>query len=140
MLRSALKRLEKTAGVSILAAFEHEFQLKLPSGQLGEGFGRAGFEHQRELCETIITQIDAAGLQSDSIMKEYGPEQYEVVIGPEEAMRAADAAVIVREIVRSSARHLGEEATFAPIRDPSSVGNGVHIHICLLYTSPSPRD
>ena len=129
VLSSALKRLEKTAGVSVLAAFEHEFQLKSPSGHLGEGFGRAGFEQQRELCETIITQIDAAGLKSDSIMKEYGPEQYEVVIGPEEAMRAADAAVIVREIVRSSARHLGEEATFAPIRDPSSVGNGVHIHI-----------
>ena len=129
VLRSALKRLEKTAGVYVLAAFEHEFQLKSQSGLLGEGFGRVGFEKQRELCETIITQIEAAGLRSDSIMKEYGPEQYEVVIGPEEGVRAADAAVIIREIGRSTARHLGEEATFAPIRDPSSVGNGVHIHI-----------
>lgn len=129
VLRSALNRLEKIAGVFAFAAFEHEFQLKSSSGLLGEGFGRAGFESQRELCEAIITQIEAAGLRSDSIMKEYGPEQYEVVIGPEEGIRAADAAVIVREIVRSTARHLGEEATFAPIRDPSSVGNGVHIHI-----------
>ena len=129
ILRSALKRLEKTAGVYVVAAFEHEFQLKSHSGLLGEGFGRAGFEHQRELCETIVTQIEATGLQPDSIMKEYGPEQYEIVIGPEDGMRAADAAVIVREIVRSSARHLGEEATFSPILDPSSVGNGVHIHM-----------
>jgi len=129
VLRSALNRLEKIAGVYTFAAFEHEFQLKSFSGLLGEGFGRAGFENQRELCEAIITQIEAAGLRSDSIMKEYGPEQYEVVIGPEEGIRAADAAVIVREIVRSTARHLGEEATFAPIRDPSSVGNGVHVHI-----------
>ena len=129
VLRSALKRLEKTTGVSVLAAFEHEFQLKSQSGLLGEGFGRAGFEKHRELCETIVTQIEAAGLRTDSIMKEYGPEQYEVVIAPEKGLRAADAAVIVREIVRSTARHLGEEATFTPIRDPSSVGNGVHIHI-----------
>ena len=129
VLRSALNRLEKIAGVYAFSAFEHEFQLKSSSGLLGEGFGRAGFENQRELCEAIIRQIEATGLRTDSIMKEYGPEQYEVVIGPEEGIRAADAAVIVREIVRSTARHLGEEATFAPIRDPSSVGNGVHVHI-----------
>ena len=88
VLRSALNRLEKIAGVSAFTAFEHEFQLKSSSGLLGEGFGRAGFESQRELCEAIITQIEAAGLRSDSIMKEYGPEQYEVVIGPEEGIRS----------------------------------------------------
>ena len=139
LLRSALSRLENIAGVYALTAFEHEFQLKSPSSLLGEGFGRAGFEEQRELCETIITQIDAAGLKSDSIMKEYGPDQYEVVIAPEVGVRGADAAVIVREIVRSAARHLGQEATFTPIRDPSSVGNGVHIHISFRDADGLPK-
>ncbi|MEM6986766.1 MAG: glutamine synthetase family protein [Pseudomonadota bacterium] len=132
LLKSALDRLERVAGVSLLAAFEHEFQVKGDSGQTGEGYGRAGFEAQRVLCERLMATIAAAGLSPDSIMKEYGPNQYEVVIGPEQGVRAADAAVIVRELVRSAARSVGERATFAPILDPASVGNGVHIHMSFL--------
>ena len=139
LLRSALNRLQEVAGVKLLAAFEHEFQMKSKSGLTGEGFGRSGFEHQRDLCESIIAQISAAGLKPDSIMKEYGPEQYEVVIGPEIGIRAADAAVIVREITRSTARFLNEEATFTPIRDPKSVGNGVHIHMSFLDLEGNPQ-
>ncbi|MDG1937009.1 MAG: glutamine synthetase family protein [Paracoccaceae bacterium] len=139
LLRSALNRLQEVAGVKLLAAFEHEFQMKSKSGLTGEGFGRSGFEHQRDLCESIIAQISAAGLKPESIMKEYGPEQYEVVIGPEIGIRAADAAVIVREITRSTARFLNEEATFTPIRDPKSVGNGVHIHMSFLDLEGNPQ-
>ena len=139
LLRSALNRLQEVAGVKLLAAFEHEFQMKSKSGLAGEGFGRSGFEHQRVLCESIVAQITAAGLKPDSIMKEYGPEQYEVVIGPEVGIRAADAAVMVREITRSTARFLNEEATFTPIRDPKGVGNGVHIHMSFLDLMGNPK-
>ena len=139
LLRSALNRLQEVAGVKLLAAFEHEFQMKSKSGLAGEGFGRSGFEHQRDLCESIVAQITAAGLKPDSIMKEYGPEQYEVVIGPEVGIRAADAAVMVREITRSTARFLNEEATFTPIRDPKGVGNGVHIHMSFLDLMGNPK-
>ena len=138
ILRKALTRLHKVSGLKLRAAFEHEFQLKSKSGLEGEGFGRAGFERHRALCETIVTHITGAGLKLDSIMKEYGPEQYEVVIAPEEGVKAADAAVIVREIVRSVARQMGEEATFSPICDPSSVGNGVHIHMSFADESGAP--
>lgn len=137
-LKSALTRLEKLGGVRLLAAFEHEFQLKGESSLVGEGFGRNGFEAQRKLCEALMTQIEAAGLSPDSIMKEYGPDQYEVVIGPDEGMRAADAAVILRELTRAVARAHGEEVTFTPIRDPASVGNGVHIHMSFLNPDGSP--
>lgn len=139
LLRSALNRLQEVAGVKLLAAFEHEFQMKSESGLAGEGFGRSGFEHQHDLCESIVAQITAAGLKPDSIMKEYGPEQYEVVIGPEVGIRAADAAVMVREITRSTARFLNEEATFTPIRDPKGVGNGVHIHMSFLDLMGNPK-
>ena len=71
-------------------------------------------------------------------MKEYGPNQYEVVIAPEEGLRAADAAVILRELTRSTARACGEEATFSPIRDPANVGNGVHIHMSFLNKDNTP--
>ena len=138
ILKSALARLEELSGVKLISAFEHEFQLKDGAELIGEGFGRTGFEMQRQLCETLMQQIKAAGLTPDSMMKEYGPNQYEVVIAPEEGVRAADAAVILRELTRSTARAHGEEATFTPIRDPASVGNGVHIHMSFLHADNTP--
>lgn len=138
LLKAALARLEKVAGVRLLAAFEHEFQLKSDLNLVGEGYGRNGFEVRRIFCETLMSQLAAAGLTPDTIMKEYGPNQYEVVIGPEEGIRAADAAVMIRELTRSTARHLGDAATFTPIRDPASVGNGVHIHMSFLDQNGEP--
>jgi len=138
ILKSALSRLEHLSGVRLISAFEQEFQLKRELGLIGEGFGRSGFEMHRPLCETLIEQIHAAGFSPDSIMKEYGPNQYEVVIAPEEGVRAADAAVIIKELTRSTARFHGEDATFTPIRDPASVGNGVHMHMSFLNADNSP--
>ena len=83
LLKSALDRLDRVAGVRLLAAFEHEFQIKSGSPLVGEAYGRGGFEANRALCEALMSQIAAAGLTPDTIMKEYGPNQYEVVIGPE---------------------------------------------------------
>ena len=138
LLRSALARLERVAGLRLLAAFEHEFQLKSGTGHDGEAYGRTGFEMRREFCESLLAHVEAAGLSPDTVMKEYGSSQFEVTIDPEEGVRAADAAVILRELVRSAARHAGETATFTPIRDPASVGNGVHVHMSLLDRSGEP--
>jgi len=138
LLRIALDRLQRVGGVSLLAAFEHEFQLVGGDPLPNEAYTRAGFEAQRGLCETLMAQIAEAGLQPDSIMKEYGPNQYEVVIGPEQGVRSADAAVTVRELTRATARHAGERATYAPILDPASVGNGVHIHMSFLDADGAP--
>ena len=38
----------------------------------------------------------------------------------------------MREIVRTAASRLDRKVTFTPIRDPASVGNGVHIHLSFL--------
>ena len=138
LLRAALDRLHSVAGVTLLAAFEQEFQVNVDQTITGDAFGRAGFEVQRPLCEELIGQIAAAGFTPDSIMKEYGPDQYEVVIGPEKGVRAADAAVMVKELARSSGRHVGTDLTFTPIRDPKSVGNGVHIHMSFLDSNDHP--
>ncbi|MEM7545137.1 MAG: glutamine synthetase family protein [Pseudomonadota bacterium] len=128
VLRDALDRLHRLSGARLLSAFEHEFQLK-GTGIPNEGFGRNAFENQRALLETLMGALKAAGPTPDSIMKEYGPNQFEVVVAPEIGIKAADIAVILREVTRSTARQMGEEATFAPILDTASVGNGVHIHL-----------
>lgn len=137
ILRDALDRLYALSGARLFSAFEHEFQLK-GTGVPNEGFGRNAFEQQRALLEILMGALKAAGLTPDSIMKEYGPHQFEVVIAPELGVRSADFAVILREVTRSAARHLGEEATFAPILDTASVGNGVHIHMSFQDDSGTP--
>lgn len=61
-----------------------------------------------------------------------------MTIDPDEALRAADSAVALREITRSVAQRLGERASFTPIRDPENVGNGVHIHMSFTDTQGVP--
>lgn len=138
ILKSALKRLHKVAGVHLISAFEHEFQLKGQPVVENQGYGREGFELQRNLCEILMAALKSAGLKPDSIMKEYGPNQYEVVVGPARGVRSADDAVILRELTRSAARSVGEAATFTPIRDISKVGNGVHIHMSFVDDDGQP--
>lgn len=138
ILKSALDRLHQVAGVRLIAAFEHEFQMKDEPAIINEAYGREGFERQRKLCERLMAALEENGLSTDSIMKEYGPSQFEVVIGPEEGVRSADVAVILRELTRSTARSVGHEATYTPIRDVSSVGNGVHIHMSFIDDAGEP--
>jgi len=46
-------------------------------------------------------------------------------------MRAADEAVILRELARSLAARAGQRAVFSPILAPEGIGNGTHIHLSL---------
>lgn len=137
ILRDALDRLHRLSGARLFSAFEHEFQLK-GNGLPNQGFGRSAFERQRNLLETLMGALREAGLVPDSIMKEYGPNQFEVVVAPALGAKSADQAVFLRELTRSAATHLGEEATFAPILDTASVGNGVHIHLSFRDDSDAP--
>ena len=138
LLKAALKRLHDAAGVHLVGAFEHEFQLKGVPALDNQAYGYEGFQLQRRLCEVLMTALKTAGLEPDSIMKEYGPNQYEVVVGPAMGIRSADQAVILREVTRAVARSFGEAATFTPIRDPANVGNGVHIHMSFLDDDGAP--
>ncbi len=138
LLKSALARLHRAGGVRLISAFEHEFQLKGAPAINNQGFGREGFELQRDLCATLMAALQSSGIAPDSIMKEYGPNQYEVVVGPAEGVTSADHAVILRELTRSAARAKGEHATFSPILDAASVGNGVHVHMSFVDEDGNP--
>lgn len=132
-LKRALSRLENAHGLTVIAAFEHEFAIvddadhpvgpgafTLEALTAGEPFGQATREH-----------LIRAGIPWENWLPEYGPGQFEVTVNPLHALRAADTAVLVREIVRESARSTGARATFAPLLSPDAVGNGVHVHLSL---------
>ncbi len=138
VLKGALERLKKAAGVSVVSAFEHEFQFKGDPVNKGEAYSLSGFAHRRSFGEALMAALEKGGLEPDTFMKEYGVNQYEVTNGPDQGVRSADAAVILRELTRMTAKRHGEDVTFTPIRDPAGVGNGVHIHISFLDALGKP--
>lgn len=138
ILKNALERLKAAGGVSLVSAFEHEFQFKTDGEQPGEAYSMNGFCQRREFGEALMAALEKGGLEPDTFMKEYGANQYEVTNGPDHGVRSADSAVILREVTRMTANRLGEEVTFTPIRDPEGVGNGVHIHFSFLDMDGKP--
>ncbi|MDQ0394465.1 glutamine synthetase family protein [Labrys monachus] len=128
ILKSALARLKAVGGLRLVGAFEHEFHLKGPAGASRPSYSLAGYRDRSAFGSTLMAALDAAGLEADTFMKEFGPDQYEVTIGPSRGVAAADASVILREMIHATARRYGEAASFTPIRHPDGVGNGVHIH------------
>ena len=132
ILKAALDRLQNTAGLTLMGAFEHEFQLRDRPPVIGNAYTVTGFRTERRLAGTLMAAARAAGLEPDTFMKEYGPEQYEVTIAPALGVAIADQATILRELVRAAAARLDRQATFTPIRHPASVGNGVHVHLSFL--------
>ncbi len=138
ILKKALDRLEAVGGVRLKAAFEHEFHIMAGQYPIGEAYTLSGYRTMAGFAQTLMAALQAAGLDADTLMKEYGPGQYEVTIGPSVGVRAADDAVILREMTRATAARFGEAASFTPIRDPSGVGNGVHIHMSLTDADGEP--
>jgi glutamine synthetase len=136
-LRHLLKRFEAATGLEIRASFEHEFMLE--GIDVGPGFSVAGFRVVQGFGEALLAALHAAGMEPDSFLREYGPGQFEVTLRPKPALEAADDAVLLREITRAVAREAGLRATFAPILDPASVGNGVHIHLSFWGRDGTPR-
>ena len=53
-------------------------------------------------------------------------------------MRAADDAVITRELAQAVAFRFGQRVSFTPIRDPNGTGNGTHIHFSFLDKDDRP--
>ncbi|WP_119300660.1 type I glutamate--ammonia ligase [Dongia deserti] len=138
ILKSALERLERLTGLTLYGAFEHEFQFRDGPSRLGDAYTSDGFRRGRDFAETLLAAMRNAGLEPDTFMKEFGASQYEATIGPVRGVAIADQATILRELVRLVGERLERPVTFTPIRDPASVGNGVHIHLSFLDRTGKP--
>jgi len=131
ILKAALARLEAVAGAQLQAAFEHEFQFAAGSCLPMQGFGYGGHAEKAAFGETLTAALRQSGQRPDSFICEYGVDQFEVTVAPQQGLKAADDAVILREVTRATARRFEQPVTFTPIRDIAGVGNGVHIHMSL---------
>jgi glutamine synthetase len=82
--------------------------------------------------------LDRAGLHTDTFLKEYGADQFEVTVEPQQGLVAADEASILRSLTHMTARRFEQPITFSPITDPAGVGNGVHIHMSFMNAAGAP--
>jgi glutamine synthetase len=130
-LRRALERLENKTGCTLLASFEQEFVYTGVSAEPRRPYALASFREQGTFGPLLMGALRAAGMTPDAFLSEFGPRQYEITAAPAIGMRAADEAIILRELARATALRLGHRAIFSPMLEPEGVGNGTHIHMSL---------
>src|SRR5579883_3446195 len=129
-LKRGLEALTKF-GLRLIASFEQEFVLSGIEDRPGATYSLDAFRRQGKFGEALMAALRTAGLKPDSFLPEYGARQYEATVAPEDGVRAADAAVMLREMARAVAWRLGQRAIFAPMLTADGIGNGTHIHLSL---------
>lgn len=132
ILRRALVRLKRETGLHLLASFEQELTYSGVAAHPTQPYELDAYRRQGAFGEMLLAAMRQAGVVPDSFLSEYGPRQFEVTAAPALGMRAADDAVITRELAQAVAFRLGERVSFAPIHEPNGVGNGTHIHWSFL--------
>jgi len=139
ILKAALDRLRNVAGLSLYGAFEHEFHLPDREGGKGEGYALAAFRSERPFLEAVMAALGQASIKPDTIMKEYGPNQFEVTVKPAAGVMIADQAALLREICRAVGARMDRRVSFAPLVEPGGIGNGVHMHLSFRDVDGEPR-
>lgn len=138
VLRRAIERLEGETGLQLLASFEQEFTYSAVPAQPREPYQLAAYRRQGLFGEALLAALRQVGVIPDSFLSEYGAQQFEVTVKPALGLRAADDAVITREIAQAVASSLGQRVSFTPMPEPDGVGNGTHIHFSFLDRSAEP--
>ena len=110
-LRRAIAALDAASGLHLIAAFEQEFVYTGVEDRPGHAYSLGAWRRQGGFGGSVVAALRAAGIKPDSFLPEYGPRQYELTIAPEPALKAADQAVIARELVRAAAFRFGHRAS-----------------------------
>ncbi len=131
-LRRGLVALEQEFGVGVHIGFEHDFFHLDVADVSGGAFGFAALRAQGSFGEHLAAALTAAGVGPETFHAGYARQGYTVGFAPGPALRAADRAVLLREVTRTVAGHMGGRVSFAPMLDPTGAGGGVRIHASLL--------
>ena len=127
ILKDAIQELSEEFNLSMTVSFEHEFSekgLTTPS----HPFSYSRFLDHGEVGKTLVSVLESAGIRPETWLPEYGEHQYEITMEPEAPLRAADNAVLIRELTRQVYKSMGKDITFSPVPVPGGAGTGVHIH------------
>jgi glutamine synthetase len=138
LLRRALERLHGETGLQLFSTFEQEFLYTGVTAQPWQPYELSAYRRQGVFGETLLAAMRQAGVIPDSFLSEYGPQQFEVTSAPAVGLRAADNAVITRELGHAVASRLGHRVSYAPLPQPGVVTSGTHIHWSFLDRNDEP--
>jgi len=138
VLRRAVDRLQGETGLRLLAAFEQEFTYSGVAAHPPQPYELDAYRRQGIFGEVLLSAMRQAGVIPDSFLAEFGPQQFEVTSAPTLGVRAADDAVITRELAQAVAFRLGQRVSFAPIPEPNGTGSGTHVHWSFLDGEGQP--
>jgi glutamine synthetase len=138
VLRRAIERLQAETGLQLLASFEQELTYSGVPAHPREPYQLSSYRRQGVFGETLLAALRQVGVIPDSFLSEFGPQQFEVTVAPALGLRAADDAVITREVAQAIALRLGHRASFTPMPEPDGTGNGTHIHFSFLDHDGQP--
>jgi glutamine synthetase len=138
VLRRALDRLQGETGLRLLAAFEQEFLYTGVAAHPPQPFELDAYRRQGIFGEVLLAALRQGGVIPDSFLAEFGARQFEVTAAPAQGLRAADDAVITRELAHAVAFRLGQRVSFAPMPEPNGTGSGTHIHWSFLDRDGQP--
>lgn len=137
------------AGYTALIGSEFEFFLLAPEAldavNLDPGLIRAwhaygidSFLGNEEFATKLLAAADNAGLELEQLHCEYGLNQFEVSLAPASPQAAADNAVLLRALIKYTARSCGLVASFSPKPFSELSGNGAHLHLSIATHEGAP--
>ena len=135
-LARAVKRLGDL-GLSLQAAFEHEFVLLRRGPEMLEHFERShyasahGLDHAGPILDDIAEALEGQGVGVRAMLKEAGLSQFELSTDHGSALEAADRFVTVRETIGAVAARHDLVGTALPLVFDAEAGNGWHLHFSL---------
>ncbi len=94
-------------------------------------FSTLGMQLAEDVVSEIIKYAGDMGIKLHHYYPEYGKGQHEFSLKPYEPVRAGDALIMFREIVRAVSRKYNLIGSFMPKPATNIPGSGMHIHISL---------
>jgi len=138
ILRRALALLHRETGLTLLSSFEQELVYTGVASYPSQPYELDAYRRQGVFGEALLSAMRQVGVIPDSFLAEYGARQYEVTSAPARGLRAADDAVITRELAQAVAFRLGHRASFAPLPESGGTTTGTHIHWSFLDNDDQP--
>ncbi|KAL8726133.1 MAG: hypothetical protein Q9181_006170 [Wetmoreana brouardii] len=83
------------------------------------------------LLESIMSNLERAGIGIQQFHPETAPGQYEFVMDPMEPLAAVDSLICARDIIATVASKFNMRATLVPKVFPSAAGSGEHVHVSM---------
>ena len=90
-------------GLRLLADFRAGVHLQRRAAHPAQPYELDAYRRQGLFGETLLAALRQAGVVPDSFLSEFGPQQFEVTVAPALGLRAADEAVITRELAQAVA-------------------------------------